>query len=110
VKADGASSVVLKRDDINARVPAVARRNDFRDGEAEPYPCARFLVEMRDEPPVSFRPRDKRLRLVARRAHPRSEVEEAGPRARLFDGQSVIVAARIINEPAQARRVEAARA
>src|SRR5204863_4277528 len=79
------------------------------DGEAESHARARPLVEVSDEAAVAFGPGDERLRLSAGPAHARGEVEESGPGARLARGQPVVVAARVVNEPAQTRRVEAAR-
>src|SRR5205085_1224909 len=79
------------------------------DGQAEADARARLLVEVSDESPVAFGPGDERLRLRAGPAHARGEVEESGPRARLLRPQPVVVAARVVNEPAQARRSEAAR-
>src|SRR5947209_10796566 len=64
---------------------------------------------MTNEATVAFGPSDERLRLRASPAHARGEVEESGPRARLACGQPVVVAARVVNEPAQARRIETAR-
>ena len=64
---------------------------------------------MSDEAAVAFGPSDERLRLRARPLHARGEVEEAGPRVRLLYAQRVVVAARVINQPAQTRRREAAR-
>src|SRR5437588_850186 len=64
---------------------------------------------MTDETTVAFGPSDERLRLSARSSHARGEVEESGPRARLACGQPVVVAARVVNEPAQTRRVQTAR-
>src|SRR5437763_6179055 len=64
---------------------------------------------MTDETTVAFGPSNERLRLRARSSHARGEVEESGPRARWACGQPVVVAARVVNEPAQTRRVETAR-
>jgi hypothetical protein len=79
------------------------------DGEAEPDARARLLVEVSDEVAVAFGPGDERLRLRAGPTHARGEVEESGPRARLLHPQPVVVAAGVIDEPAQTRRREAAR-
>src|ERR1700755_1585213 len=62
------------------------------------------------ESAVAFGPSDERLRLRSRPLHPRGEVEESGPSARLLDRQPVVVAAAVVNEPAQALRVKPLRA
>ena len=71
---------------------------------ATPRSIVAPVARWRDERAVAVGPRDDRLRLGARARLARREVEQAGPRARLRGGQRVVVAARVVAQPAQPRR------
>src|SRR5687768_4395802 len=62
---------------------------------------------MFDDPAVAVGPGEKVGRLFARIAHARSEIKEAGPRARLRRRQPIVVSTRVVDPPQEARAREA---
>src|SRR5262249_6740707 len=92
------------RDYVYTLFPLHFGRNNLCNSLAQPHVLLSLTMQMGYDAAVTFGPGQEWLRLRARLAQTRREVEQPGPGAGLFQRRAVVVAAGVAHQPAQPRR------